>query len=91
MKKLALVLVIVLVIVLAGCQSVPVVPKWPEVPTELLQACPDLKTVDPKNDKLSVLVETVADNYKEYSGCKDKVDDWVTWYKGQQDLWKSLK
>lgn len=87
MKKLAL----VLVIVLAGCQSVPVVPKWPEVPTELLQACPDLKTVDPKNDKLSVLVETVADNYKEYSGCKDKVDDWVTWYKGQQDLWKSLK
>ena len=67
------------------------VPKWPEVPTELLQACPDLKTVDPKNDKLSVLVETVADNYKEYSGCKDKVDDWVTWYKGQQDLWKSLK
>jgi hypothetical protein len=87
MKKLAL----VLVIVLAGCQSVPMVPKWPEVPPELLQACPDLKTVDPKNDKLSVLVETVADNYKEYYGCKDKVDDWVTWYKGQQELWKSLK
>ena len=87
MKKLAL----ILLVGLAGCQSVPVIPKWPDVPTELLQSCPDLKTVDPKNDKLSVLVETVADNYKEYYGCKDKVDDWITWYKGQQDLWKLIK
>jgi len=88
MKKLAL---LAIVVMLAGCQSVPVVPTWPEVPAELLQPCPDLKTVDPTNDKLSVLVETVADNYKEYYGCKDKVDDWVTWYSGQQKLWKSLK
>jgi len=71
--------------------SAPVAPKWPEVPKELLEACPDLKTVDINNQQISVLVEVVADNYKEYYGCKDKVDDWITWYKSQQGFWKTLK
>ncbi len=89
MKRLALLLPAIL---LTGClATAPVVPKWPEVPKELLEACPDLKTVDPKNDKLSLIVDTVADNYKEYYECKSKVDDWVTWYKGQQKLWETLK
>lgn len=79
-------------VILTGCAtSVPVVPKWPDVPKGLLTVCPDLKTVDSKNDKLSTIVDTVADNYKEYYECKDKVDDWNTWYKGQQELWKTLK
>ena len=84
-------LAISLVLFLVGCQSVPVVPSWPDVPKELLEACPDLKTVDAKNDKLSTVLDTVADNYSEYYGCKGKVDDWATWYKDQQKLWKTLK
>ena len=89
MKRLVLLLPTIL---LTGClATAPVVPKCPEVPKELLEACPDLKTVDPKNDKLSAIVDTVADNYSEYYECKSKVDDWVTWYKGQQKLWETLK
>lgn len=89
MKKL---LLLISAIILTGCATnVPVVVKWPAVPAELLQECPDLKTVDPKNDKLSAIVDTVADNYQEYYGCKDKVNDWAKWYKGQQELWKTLK
>jgi len=88
MKKLAL---LIAVIALTGCQSVPVSPNWPDVPKELLEACPDLKTVDPSNNKLSVVIDTVTDNYSEYYGCKDKVNDWITWYTGQQKLWKTLK
>jgi hypothetical protein len=89
MKKLVLLLS---VIVLTGCAtSVPVVAKWPDVPKELLESCPDLKTVEPQNDKLSAIVDTVADNYNEYYKCKDKVNDWAVWYKGQQELWKTLK
>ena len=89
MKKLAL---LISAILLTGCATnVPVVPKWPAVPAELLESCPDLKTVDPQNDKLSAIVDTVADNYKEYYTCKDKVSDWATWYKQQQELWKTLK
>ena len=82
---------ILLVLCLSGCAAVPVTPKWPDVPKELLEPCPDLKTVDPQNDKLSAIVDTVADNYKEYYGCKDKVTDWSTWYRDQQKLWKTLK
>ncbi len=88
MKKLAL---LIAVLVLTGCQSVPVTPKWPEVPKELLEACPDLKTVDPSNNKLSTIIDTVTDNYSEYYECKSKVDDWITWYKGQQKFWETLK
>jgi hypothetical protein len=77
---------------LSGClATVPVVPKWPDVPKELLVSCPDLKTLDPKNDKLSGIVETVTDNYKEYYECKDSVDGWIMWYNGQQEIWKTLK
>lgn len=88
MKKLA---VLITAIFLAGCQSVPVIPKWPEVPEDLKQTCPDLKTVDPNNDKLSTIVEVVTDNYKQYYDCKAKVDDWIEWYKGQQKIWDKLK
>lgn len=89
MKKIILLLPTIL---LTGClATAPVIPKWPDVPKELLEACPDLKPVDPKNQQLSVIVDTVADNYKEYYQCGDKVDDWITWYKGQQELWKTLK
>ena len=88
MKKLAILLT---VIILAGCQSVPIVPKWPDVPEDLKTACPDLKTVDPQNDKLSAVLDTVADNYHQYYDCKAKVDDWITWYKGQQKIWETLK
>jgi hypothetical protein len=89
MKKLAIILPL---IVLAGCSTpVPVVPKWPDVPSELLAACPDLKTIDPTNDKISVLIENVTDNYKEYYQCGDKVNSWILWYTQQQKLWKTLK
>jgi hypothetical protein len=63
MKKLAL---LITAMILTGCQSVPVVPKWPDVPKEFLDACPDLKTVDPSNEKLSAILDNVADNYKQY-------------------------
>lgn len=88
MKKIAL---LITVLILAGCTSVPVMPKWPDVPEDLKTACPDLATVDPQNDKLHVIVETVADNYKTYYDCKAKVDDWITWYKGQKDIYDKLK
>jgi len=89
MKKLLCLLPTVL---LTGClATAPVIPKWPEVPKELLVACPDLKTIDQTNDKISALVDTVADNYREYYQCGDKVEDWITWYTGQKKLWETLK
>lgn len=88
MKKIA---ILITAFVLAGCQSVPVVPKWPSAPKDLVEACPDLKTINTANEKLSVVLETVTDNYKEYYDCKSKVDDWIIWYKGQQKIWETIK
>lgn len=77
-------------VVLSGCAT-PVTPKWPTVPADLLTPCPELKTIDPKNNKISTFVETVADNYKEYYQCSDKVGSWIVWYNQHQKLWKTIK
>lgn len=88
MKLLA---ILITVVALTACQSVPVVPKWPDVPEELLKECSDLKPVDANNEKLSVILDTVTDNYKQYYDCKSDKKDWIEWYKGQQKIWEKLK
>lgn len=77
-------------LLLTGClfkDPVPVKQVWPDVPKELLEACPDLKLVDPKVDKLSDIIGVVSENYAQYYDCKSKVDDWVTWYQGQKKIY----
>jgi hypothetical protein len=77
------------VILLTGClskQPVPIKQPWPNVPAELLDACPDLKNVPPDTKKFSEVLEVVVDNYKQYHECRAKVDDWITWYKGQKEI-----
>ena len=77
------------VILLTGClskQPVPIKQPWPSVPAELLDACPDLKNVPPDTKKFSEVLEVVVDNYKQYHECRAKVDDWITWYKGQKEI-----
>lgn len=86
MKKIA---AIFFVIFLSGClskQPVPVKQPWPNVPAELLEACPDLKNVPEGTTKFSDVLNVVVDNYKQYHDCRVKVDDWITWYKGQKEI-----
>ena len=62
MKKLLLILPVVF---LTGClfkDPVPVKQVWPDVPKELLEACPNLKLVDPNTSKLSDIIDVVSDN-----------------------------
>ena len=78
-------------LLLTGClfkQPVPIKQVWPDVPKELLDACPDLKLVDPKTDKLSDIIGVVSDNYSTYYECKAKVDDWIVWYNGQKKIYE---
>ena len=83
--------VLLLPLLLSGCLTTPVVEKFPEVPTELLVACPDLKQVDPATTKLSEVIGVVANNYGQYQECKIKVDSWIEWYNHQQKIFNSLK
>jgi len=87
MKKILL----ISLLALAGCTSIPIVEKFPSVPKELLVTCPDLTKVDPNTNKLSDVLEDVVGNYNEYYECKIKVSAWIEWYNSQQKIFNSIK
>lgn len=88
MKSLLILLTATFIV---GCTSVPVARHFPEVPQDLLVACPDLKLIDPNTSKLSDVVGVVAENYGQYNECKIKVDAWIEWYKTQKSIFDSVK
>ena len=82
-------LILPLVLLLTAC-AVPVDRKFPDVPVELQQACPDLKLINPTT-KLSDVVEIVSSNYGQYKECQVKVDSWIEWYNNQRKIFESVK
>ncbi len=82
MNRLVLLLTLIL---LSGCTVVPVKQKFPDVPAQLLQACPDLKLVEP-TEKLSDVLKIVTKNYSQYHECQLTVDTWIEWYSLQREL-----
>ena len=78
-----------LTLLLTAC-AVPVDRKFPTVPVELQQACPDLKLINPTT-KLSDVVEIVTSNYGQYKECQVKVDSWIDWYNKQKQIFESVK
>jgi hypothetical protein len=83
--------IITLALLLSACTAVPVDRKFPSIPTELQQACPDLKTIDTNTTKLSELVNVVVVNYGQYKECQVKVDSWIDWYNNQKQIFESVK
>ena len=83
--------ILLLPLLLAGCLTTPIAETFPEVPAELLVACPDLKLVDPATTKLSEVVGVVASNYGQYQECQIKVDTWIDWYTHQKKIFNSIK
>ena len=82
--------VLSLVVLLTACQAVPVERKFPDVPADLQQACPDLRLINPTT-KLSDVVEIVSSNYGQYKECQVKVDSWIEWYNNQRKIFESVK
>lgn len=82
--------IIALALLLSACTAVPVDRKFPSIPVELQQACPDLKLVEPTT-KLSEVVDIVVTNYGQYRECQVKVDSWIEWYNKQKEIFESVK
>jgi len=78
------------VLSLIGCSAVPVVRHFPDVPSELQVACPDLKEIQETN-KLSEVITVVTVNYSQYHECRIKVETWIEWYKSQKEIFDSVK
>jgi hypothetical protein len=87
MKILALVFTVLL---LSGCVATPVKRSFPEVPKELMVACPELKNA-PQTEQLSEVLKVVVDNYGQYHECSIKVATWIEWYKTQKQIFDSVK
>lgn len=81
---------LILPFLLAGCLATPVKRNFPEVPSELKIACPDLQKVK-EGDKLSDVITTVSGNYTQYHECRVKVDAWNEWYNSQKQIFESVK
>ena len=88
MKKL---LIVLAVLSLPACVTVPVERKFPAVPTELMTSCPPLVTVDSSTTRLSIVIDAVVTNYGQYQACDVKVDAWIEWYDTQKKIFDSVK
>jgi hypothetical protein len=83
-------LLICTLLVLTGCTTVPVAPKFPQVPSVLLEKCPELNKVI-EEPKLSDIAKTITLNYTTYYECSTKQEAWVEWYNVQKQLYESIK
>jgi hypothetical protein len=77
-------------LVLTGCTSVPIAPKFPEVPERILQKCPQLEKLN-EESKLSDIAKTVTNNYTTYYECAVKHDAFIEWYQVQKKIYESVK
>jgi len=83
---------LLLALLLTGCSTlVPVAPKWPAVPKEVSETCPTLKETPKDTTKLSVVVDTVVQNYSTYYECQAKHEAWTIWYKEQRRIYEEVK
>lgn len=79
---------LLVVLLLAGCTTVPITAKFPEKPKNT-ETCSQLTTV-PDNVKLSELTNTITKNYEAYHECAVKVDTWNEWYETQKRIFESV-
>ena len=79
-----------LLVLVTGCSSVPVAPKFPEVPERILQKCPQLEKLG-NEPKLSDISKTVTINYTTYYDCAVRNDAWNEWYQIQKHIFESVK
>ena len=83
-------LMLVPILLLSACvTSTPVTAKFPEVPINLMETCPDLKKSE-QTEKLSDVLKVVVENYGQYHECRIKVDTWIEWYKSQKQIFMSV-
>lgn len=84
-------IIILLVFILTGCSSVPVIAKFPDVPPPLLEKCPQLQKIDKDSVSIVDLTGTVVGNYTTYYECAVKSDSWIEWYNTQKKIYESVK
>ncbi len=82
---------LLVLLLLTGCSTVvPVTQKFPEVPSRILEKCPQLEK-SKADVKVSDVGKTVSVNYTTYYECAVKHDAFVEWYNVQKIIFESKK
>jgi hypothetical protein len=71
-------------LLLTGCLAT--VPKFPDLPQDIAQTCPELKEAE-KSPDMSKLLDTVVQNYGTYYECRVKIDAFIEWHKSQKKVY----
>jgi hypothetical protein len=76
-----IIIVMLVVFVMTGCTTPPVIPKFPDAPEKAgaMVKCPDLSKLN-DGAKLSDVSKTITLNYSTYYDCAVKSDIWIEWY-----------
>jgi len=81
---------IIAALMLSACSTpVPIAAKFPDVPPQLAEKCPQLKLIEGNVTTLSSLTKTVAVNYTTYYECAIKLDSWIEWYGVQKTIFEN--
>jgi hypothetical protein len=83
--------ILALVVALTACTSVPIAPKFPEVPQILKEKCENLKKIEGDKVAITEMLKVVIHNYTLYHECSTKVDGWQEWYNSQKKIYESVK
>lgn len=83
--------ILVLAVFLSACSTVvPVKQKFPDVPAELKEKCPDLNTIPAGTTAITDMLKTVVQNYSLYYQCSLKQEGWTTWYDEQKKVFDQV-
>jgi hypothetical protein len=82
-------LILISMILLTGCTTVPVKRTFPEAPQNLLEKCSNLQQI-PNKAKLSEVAKVVSNNYTLYHECALKHETFIEWYKNQKKIFESV-
>lgn len=80
---------LLLAVLLTGCVSVPVSPKFPEAPTQLMEPPADLVALQ-ANAQLSDLLDNVTVNYGTYYQQRELLVGWQEWYIKQKQIFNKI-
>lgn len=83
--------IILSTLLLSACSTtVPVKAKFPTIPDQLIEPCPELQQLG-EGAKLSDVAKSVTENYTTYHQCSVKVDGFAEWYKTQKQIFEEVK
>ncbi len=85
-------LAICLAVLLTACSTtVPIKPKFPEVPKALTERCESLRKIEGDRVAITEMLKVVVQNYTLYYECSTKVEGWQEWYDTQKKIYESVK